>query len=370
MSITLRAAIADSRDAAAARRVPRFEPPAWLRGPHGQTVAARYFFHGDLRLPATGHEISLEDGDRLLVLESIPDGWSDGDPAALLIHGLGSCAKAPYVVRVARRLFRLGVRVVRMNLRGAGEGFGLARGIYHAGRTEDVRRTVAWLAARATGSPIALVGFSLGGNLALKLAGEAAADPVPGLDCVLAANPPIDLAASAAQIGRPSNRLYDWNFTAWLKGQVGRLHARFPELGPPDLAGVRSVRQFDHRYTAPRNGFSSADDYYGRSSARPWISRATVPGLVVHAEDDPFIPAGSFAGAEFPASIELDLIRHGGHLGYVSRRPWHGDHRWLDVRLSAWLADRWGLPEDRLDLAPSRRIRRTTAQPGDPNRHA
>ena len=190
--------------------------------------------------------------------------------------------------------------MVRMNLRGAGAGFGLARGIYHAGRTEDVREVVQWLARRAPSSPIALAGFSLGANLALKLAAEAADRPVPGLDCVLAANPPIDLAACARTMLRPENRFYDWNFLRWLRAEVTRLHRHFPDLGPPDLGRVRSVYDFDDRYTAPRNGFASADDYYARSSALPLIPRITLPGLVIHAADDPFIPSEPFRSCPVP----------------------------------------------------------------------
>ncbi|HWT79724.1 MAG TPA: alpha/beta fold hydrolase, partial [Candidatus Methylomirabilis sp.] len=162
--------------------IPPFEPPAWLRSSHAQTIAGQYLVNGDSRLEATAHEVKLEDGDRLCVLESVPRGWSLADPAAVLVHGLAGCARSPYIVRFARRLVRLGVRVVRMNLRGAGGGFGLARGIYHAGRSDDLRSVVDWVARRAPGSPIALAGFSLGASLALKLAAEAADRPVNGLD--------------------------------------------------------------------------------------------------------------------------------------------------------------------------------------------
>ena len=132
-----------------------------------------------------------------MVLESIPAGWQSPRPTAVLIHGLAGCAEAPYVVRLGVRLVRLGVRVIRVNLRNAGMGFGLARGVYHAGRSDDLREVLAWLKDRDGISPTALVGFSLGANLVLKVAAEAAIDPAAteSLDCVLAANPPIDLAA-------------------------------------------------------------------------------------------------------------------------------------------------------------------------------
>ncbi len=241
-----------------------FEPHPWLRGGHAQTIAGRYWLSGKRDIASLAHVVDLDDGDRLSVLESLPDGWSAGDPVAILVHGLAGCARSPYIVRFANRLVSMGVGVVRMNLRGAGSGFGLARGIYHAGRSDDLRQVANWLAGRAKESPIALAGFSLGANLVLKLAAEAAEDPPAGLDCVLAANPPIDLAACSRAMSRPENRLYDWNFTRWLRSQASRLHRLYPELGNPGLKRVSSVYEFDDCYTAARNGFRSADDYYAQ----------------------------------------------------------------------------------------------------------
>ena len=348
--------------------IPEFEPHPWLRGGHLQTVAGRYLPSPWVRLRGTYHELDLGDGDRLSVLDSVPAAWARGGPAAVLVHGLAGCARSPYVARVAAKLVAAGVRAVRMNLRGAGSGFGIARGIYHSGRTEDVRAVVDWLARRAPGSPIALVGFSLGANLALKLAAEAAANPVAGLDCVLAANPPLDLLACCRQIRRPENRLYDLNFVRQLRAEVRRLHAAFPELGAVDLSRARSVLDFDEAYTAPRNGFAGAEDYYARCSAGPLVHGITLPGLVVHAEDDPFIPPEPFRRVRFPTQLALELIPWGGHLGYVSRSPWQGDRRWLDARLVCWLADRWGLELDRHVRVPPR-PRTSPARQGGPYAH-
>src|SRR5262249_12664542 len=152
--------------------VPPFEPHPWLRGAHAQTIAGRYWGVTRKPLRATTHLIDLEDGDRLAVLVSVPPGWSSARPTAMLVHGLAGSSEASYVVRVAFRLVQLGVRVVRVNLRGAGVGFGLARGIYHAGCSEDLRAVVAWLEGRSDASPLAAIGFSLGANLVLKLAVE------------------------------------------------------------------------------------------------------------------------------------------------------------------------------------------------------
>jgi predicted alpha/beta-fold hydrolase len=323
--------------------VPRFEPHPWVRGPHAQTIAGVYLPGPRIRLETIGHVLPLGDGDALSLLETRPRQWRPGDPAAVLIHGLGGDARSPYIVRMASRLSRAGVRVVRLNLRGAGSGFGLARGVYHAGRSDDIRRAVEWLAADSPGSPVALVGYSLGASLALKLAAEAVAVPANGLDCVIAANPPLDLAACSRHIQRPGNRLYDRHFVNGLKAGIARLHRRFPDLGPTNLGGVRTLYDFDDRYTARRAGFVSADEYYARSSVKGRIADIRLPGLVVHAADDPFIPVDAFLEARFPPRLGLELVPRGGHLGYLSRQRWGPDRRWLDARIEAWMTERWGL---------------------------
>ncbi|GAC1475109.1 MAG: alpha/beta fold hydrolase [Isosphaeraceae bacterium] len=323
--------------------VPDFVPHPFVRNGHLQTIVGRYLVGPRVELPSVYHEIDVDGGDRLAALESIPRDWRAGDPLALLVHGLAGCARSPYVVRVAARLQARGVRVVRMNLRGAGSGFGIARGIYHAGKTDDLRRVVEWMARRAPGSPVALVGFSLGANLVLKLAAEASRHPLDGLDCVLAANPPIDLFASCQAVQKRENRIYDRTFVRQLRKDVQALHALFPELGTVPLPKVLTLGEFDDIYTAPRNGFDGAADYYAQSSVAPLIPAIEVAGLVVHSEDDPFIPVEPFRRVSFPLQLALELISCGGHLGYISRTKWMGDRRWLDGRLTTWLTARWHL---------------------------
>jgi predicted alpha/beta-fold hydrolase len=318
--------------------VPPFEPHPWFRGGHAQTLAGRYLPGRRLRLASTYHEIDLLDGDRLSVLESRPAHGRPESPSALLVHGLAGDARAPYLVRVAVRLVAAGVRVVRMNMRGAGAGFGSARGIYHAGRSDDLRRVVEWMARRQPDAPIALVGFSLGANLVLKLAAEAADEPLDNLEAVVAANPPLDLAACCRHIQRPENRLYDRHFVRMLLKEVARLHRAFPELGPVCTPRVSTLQQFDELYTSARGGFASAADYYARSSAGPLVHQIAIPGLVIHAADDPFIPIEPFYQVAFPSNVALELLPTGGHLGYLGRSVWSGDCRWLDMRITAWLA--------------------------------
>ena len=321
--------------------IPRFEPHPLLRNGHWQTIIGRYLSAPSAWPNSRDRDVALDDGDALRVVDSVPEGWRPGDPAVVLVHGLAGSAASPYVIRVANTLLGRGVRAVRMNLRGAGDGFGLARKVYHAGRTGDLRAVVATLASEAEGSPIGLVGFSLGGSLTLKLAAEAAERPVPGLDCILAANAPLDLSGCCQHMRRRDRRIYDRNFVRLLRKEVQRLHSRFPELGPVGLDHVRTVYDFDDSYTAPRNGFLNAEDYYTQSSAGPVLDRILLPGLVIHAEDDPFIPPESYQGLRFPPQLAFELIPSGGHLGYISRTRWEGNHRWLDTRLASWLTDRW-----------------------------
>jgi len=222
-----------------------------------------------------------------------------------------------------------------------GLGFGHARRTYTAGKTDDVRAVVEAVAARSAGSPIGLMGFSIGGNLVLKLASEAGANPIAGLDCVIAVNPPVDLAACSRQILKPENRIYHRNFISSLTRQVNKLHRAFPDLGPTGLEGVRTLWEFDEAYVAPRNGFRDAEDYYSQSSSGPLLGQITLPGLIVHALDDPFIPSESFENLEIPERLALELVPNGGHLGYITRRIDGGDGRCLNARLLAWLRDRW-----------------------------
>ena len=140
---------------------------------------------------------------------------------------------------------------------------------------------------------------------------------------------------------RLENRLYDRNFVKILTKQIQRLHEFFPDLGPTGLDGVRTLLEFDMAYTAPRHGFRDVEDYYEQSSAGPRLGKITTPTLIVHALDDPFIPAESFKNLTIPPSLALELESFGGHLGYLSRRMKNHDRRWLDARFAAWLADRW-----------------------------
>src|SRR5436190_1797165 len=185
-----------------------FRPLFLLGNPHVQTLLGAFLPGKVCPPPRRRHVVRLPDGDGLMLYENTPPRWRPGEPMALLLHGLTGTHASPHVVRLAAQLLARQVRVFRVDQRGVGLGLHLARGTYHAGRSDDVRQVLAVLHRWSPSSPLWLVGVSLGGNLALKLAGEAADDPVPGLARVAALAPPIDLHRCAQLIEMPRCRMY------------------------------------------------------------------------------------------------------------------------------------------------------------------
>ncbi len=308
----------------------------FLTRPHLQTIMAAKF-HLPLEPPAERRQVSLPGGDRLVLEVSTPAGWRAGDLTAVLVHGLCGCAQSGYLVRVARKLHRRGIRAVRVNLRGCGAGQGLAREPYHSGRSEDVLAVLEELRREGDASRIALVGFSLGGNIALKLAGELGEEAAPLLEQVIAVCPPVDLLASSRRISSPANRLFERMFLKLLRKEVACRQARYPDLPRIDLPARLSLMEFDEIYTAPRCGFASALDYYRRASSLPLLSRIALPCRILLSDDDPLIDTSSLRDLALPTSVRVIRTPRGGHLGFLGA-PWaSGGFRWMDSQVLEWL---------------------------------
>ncbi len=326
---------------------PPFRPPFWLRSGHAQTLAALAFLGPRTQSPPRRHRVALSDGDAVMLSETCPDDWRSGDRAALLVHGLAGCHESPYMRRVAHKLARRGVRVFRLDLRGCGAGEGLARLPYHAGLTADVRAALAEIARLCPVSPIALVGFSLGGNLVLKLLGEKAdaslaasplsAAPLAAVDRAVAICPPIDLGFCCRSLDRGLGRLYDRHFVSLLTKKARRESLRNGEHDAKILARrPRSLFDFDDCYTAPVSGFDNAEHYYRESSAAALIPRIAIPTTVLASHDDPVVPFGIFAGVDWPGCVRFIEATHGGHLGFIGRRGVDADRCWMDWRVVEW----------------------------------
>lgn len=241
-------------------------------------------------------------------------------PTLLALHGLEGSSEAHYMRGLADKAFAAGFNVVRLNQRNCGGTEHLSRGLYHSGLTADPRFVLSELIERDRLSRFAIAGYSLGGNVTMKLAGELSADALPEVRAFAAVSPVIELEACMQAIERRENRIYEWNFCRNLQGRMRRKSKVFPGAFTVDgLWKLWSIRAFDDRYTAPNAGYENANDYYQRASAMRVIDRVARPSLILSAADDPFVPPQIF---EAPAvrnnpHITTVITPSGGHCAFV-----------------------------------------------------
>ena len=301
-----------------------FRPHRRFASGHAQTVA-RHFWprrHELLRGAASDKErlFEVEPGVRVLVRCRWQKDWLRA-PTLLLIHGLEGSSESTYMLGTAGKAHRAGFNALRLNIRTCGGTQHLAPTLYHSGLSEDLRAVIEELIGRDELSEIYLAGFSLGGNQSLKLAGELGEDAPAALCGIAAVSPSIDLAACADRIRRRDNWLYNRSFLKGLRRRLRHARRLYPErYGTGRLPRTRSIREFDDLFTAPHFGFRGADDYYARASALQFIERIRIPTLVIHAEDDPFIPFAPFRHPALHNNPHVLLLapRHGGHVGFVA----------------------------------------------------
>lgn len=316
---------------------PPFRPHWLVPGGDLQTLVGALLPGPRWAYTARQHVVSLPDGDRLILHDDLPAAWRAGDITALMVHGLGGCHASGYMQRIAARLNARGVRTFRLDLRGCGAGTGVAQWLYHAGRSEDVDAALQTVARLCPGSPLKLIGFSLGANIVLKLLGELADAGPARVAAAMAVNPPLDLARCARHLLKWRNRIYDRFFAKLLWGQMQRRRKLLPHApAPPLWRRPKTLLEFDELVTAPLAGYRSADDYYERCSARRVIAQVRTPTVVLTSADDPVAPLACFEGVAWSPATELHVTRGGGHLGYYGRDRNDPDRRWLDWRVTAW----------------------------------
>jgi len=306
-----------------------------LRNGHGQTLA-RWAWprrYRDAREDET-RLFEVEPGVRLLA-RCRRHGDGADRVTVVLVHGLGGSADAPYVLGAARRAYGAGADVIRLNQRNCGGTEHLTPTLYHSGMSHDLATVVRELVERDNLSRLVVAGFSMGGNLALKMAGEMGAEAPAALAGVCAVSPPVDLRATVGNLERTQNRAYELSFVRNLRRLVRRKKELYPALYDTGrLDRLRTVRDFDELYTAPHGGFADAEDYYARSSALPLLARIRVPTLVIHARDDPLVPCEPLlrsGAAENPCVVKTTPSR-GGHVAFVSGE--RGRRFWAEVSLA------------------------------------
>ncbi|HEY8055026.1 MAG TPA: alpha/beta fold hydrolase [Terriglobales bacterium] len=299
---------------------PPFRPPWWLRNGHANTVYSFLRPRGVRLPPGQADWLPVGGGVELLLRSH----WQpSAAPALLVVHGLEGSSEAGYMLTTARFGLEAGFHVIRMNVRGCGEAEARCPALYNSGLSGDVAAAVAWVAARPLVTAVALIGYSMGGNLVLKYAGECGGSPHAALTSVAAVSPCLDLDACATALHRKVNYFYERRFLAGLKRRLRRDAARHPGRYPVEkLDGMGSVREFDDIITGPFTGYRDADDYYQRASAARVLDAIRVPTLILHSEDDPFIvitAASRRACAANPA-IRFEATAHGGHCAFINSR--------------------------------------------------
>jgi uncharacterized protein len=299
----------------------RFRPPFFFRNGHIQTVLS-------VLLPRRSDGTFLRDRLELVDGDFLDLGWAriGADRLVVLSHGLEGSSDSRYIRGMAAALNAAAWDVLVWDFRGCSEETNRLPRLYHSGETGDLGAVIDCAAARY--SRIALVGFSLGGNLILKYLGESS--PHPAVVSAAAISAPLDLGASARALDRQwSKRIYRDSCIKSLIAKVEAKAVRFPDKF--DVSGIRMIRTFeafDDRYTAPIHGFRDVEDYWKRSSARQFLNRITVPTLILNACDDPLLTAESFPVAEAEANpcLFLEMPKWGGHLGFVDLvrgiEPW------------------------------------------------
>lgn len=321
-----------------AEQVEPFVPRRGLAGPHRQTLASYFLRRPNLLAEPENILVQVEEGSRVLCHAN----WHADRLRALtvlIVHGLAGSSASPQVVGVAQKALDAGMNVVRANMRNCGGTESHTPTLYHSGLSSDVGAMVRELISNHSVGRLALVGYSMGANLVLKLAGELGESAPRELRAVAVVSPLMDLSASADALHLGENRLYEWQFVFKLARLYRRKARMFP--GRYDLArlkGIRSLREFDDRITGPYGGFRDAADYYESARSSQFADKISTPTFVIHSADDPFIrllPDTRTSLATNPNVRFLETAR-GGHCAFLAS-PEGYDGRWAEKAVVEFL---------------------------------
>src|SRR5882672_6402453 len=316
-----------------------FVPRRWLRGGHVQTVAS-FLLPRRFNLPVP-EERFIEVASGIQVLCHCHWQPDRTKPLTIIVvHGLEGSSESQYALGVTGKALAAGMNVIRYNQRNCGGTDALAPVLYHSGLSDDVAAVAREVIQRDGVSQLALVGFSMGGNLVLKLAGEWGSLGPPEFRAVAACCPSMDLAASADALHEPANRLYELYFMFNLRRRMIRKAGLFPgHFDVERMRGMRSLRDFDDKVTAYYCGFNGADDYYARASASNVIAKITVPALIVHAANDPFIRILPGTRRKIVANPNITFVEveDGGHCAFVGRQNGADDGFWAESQIVDFL---------------------------------
>jgi uncharacterized protein len=315
--------------------IPQFEPHPWLKSGHLQTLASA-FVRRKFALPVGEERLFRVDAESQIagVCHWQPDKRSDS-PAVVTVHGLEGSSDSKYCLGIADKAYSRGFHAIRLNQRNCGGTERLTPTLYNSGMSGDYLAVLNELIERDGIPEIFFAGYSMGGNLVTKMAGELGSNPPPQLQGVAGVCPAIDLSACADALERPGNFLYQRHFVRGLMGRFRRKAELFPERYKlSGLPTIRTVREFDDAITAPSFGFADAEAYYQAAGAKRVIPNLRVPTMLITAKDDPFVPFELFqrAGVDKNPQVRFVAPEHGGHCGFISRHQ--GSERfWAEERV-------------------------------------
>lgn len=320
-------------------KLPPFFP--LVRNPHLLTIAANFAVRrlDERRFPVTPRHYQTEpDVDVLVHEQRPPHARAKGE--IVMVHGLEGSSAAGYMRSMSQLALEHGYATHRTNMRSCGGTEALCKTMYNAGLTSDTLAVIREIRQKH-GGPVFLVGYSLGGNVSLKLAGELGETAKGLLDGVCGVSTPIDLAASVRKMSRRENRIYEWRFLSRLKERIRKRAQSLPGVYDLEqLAKARTVYEFDDWITAPSFGFGSADNYYRTQSSKQFLPKIRIPTLLVQAKDDPLIPFDMFEDADVSENpfIRLVAVEHGGHLGFLANS---NPRFWVDRIVLEWIEEQW-----------------------------
>lgn len=310
-----------------------FRPTGFWRNRHVQTVIPNVLFPVS-KVELRRERVELPDGDFIDV------DWTTGSsgPIVIVLHGLEGSIRSRYACNIMRKIHEMGFRGALPYFRGcSGVPNRLPIG-YHSGFTQDLEYFSGLLKQREPGTPMAAVGYSLGGNVLLKWLGES--PNASRLTTGVAVSVPFDLAVCSEAIGKGLSKVYMWELMGRMRRSAMRKFSKVKApITLPDIGKLRTFREFDDAMTAPLHGYKDAQDYYARASSKPFLKHIKVPTLVVHSEDDPFMtPAVLPTEAELSPAVTFELTRNGGHVGFVDG-PLLKPRRWVDQRITKHLQE-------------------------------
>lgn len=300
-----------------------FQPFFGLRSKHLQMIISTFTPTG--KAPYSKQWlVDMGDGDKLSCEISTPNDWKNNHKTIVMIHGLGGSHNSRYMIRIARKLYDKGNKIVRVNLRGCGSGYGLSKLPYCAGNSNDVIKVLEELKKESPDSEIFLIGFSLGGNIALKLASELGVDAPNLVKKVFAISPPFDLEQTVLLIQQKKHFLYHQYYLKNILKNASSF----------SLKKIHSIYEFDDIITGPSWGFSGAKDYYQHCSCKYFLHNIHVTCHILCAEDDPFVSLDDLKGITFSDHVHLWTTKYGSHMGFLGRTK---TFQWLDHLLSNWI---------------------------------